>query len=151
MLSFYQIPYSPRKRFLLARDKTMNSSEGFVNTHDGVRLFFRRLGDYGQTVVIPNATYMIEEFKYLAEGRTVILYDLRNRGRSDSISDPAKLKGGVHNDVDDLETIRRHFDVNSMDVIGHSYLGFVVGLYAMKHPRRVNRLVQLGASAPDPT
>jgi len=127
----------------------MAANEGFVTTDDGVRLFVQQMGSGGRTVVILNSTYMYEEFKYLAEDRAVIFYDLRNRGRSDSVNDGSKLRGGVHNDVDDLETIRRHFNLDSMDVIGHSYLGMVVGLYAMKHPSRANRVVQIGASAPD--
>ena len=91
----------------------MVADEGFVTTDDGVRLFYQRLGSGGRTVVVLNATYMIEEFRYLAEDRTVLFYDLRNRGRSDSVSDPAKLKGGMYNDIEDLETIRRHFNLGT--------------------------------------
>jgi pimeloyl-ACP methyl ester carboxylesterase len=36
-----------------------------------------------------------------------------------------------------------------MDLIGHSYMGLVVALYAMKHTDRVGRVVQIGSVAPD--
>ena len=111
----------------------MATSEGYLTTQDGVRLFFQKMGIGPRTVVIPNAAYMFEDFKYLADDRTVIFYDLRNRGRSESVTDASKLKGGVHLDVEDLETIRRHFGIRPVDVIGHSYLGMVVALYAMKY------------------
>ena len=47
-------------------------------------------------------------------------------------------------DVEDLEAIRRHFGVDRFVPVGFSYLGFMVVLYAMEHPHRVERLVQLG-------
>ena len=126
----------------------MATSEGYVTTEDGVRLFFQKMGSGPRTVVIPNAAYMFNDFKYLAADRTVIFYDLRNRGRSESVTDASKLKGGVHLDVEDLETIRRHFGIHPVDVIGHSYLGMVVALYAMKYSAHVNRVVQIGPVQP---
>lgn len=94
---------------------------------------------------------MFDDFKYLADERTVISYDLRNRGRSDAVIEPSRLKRGVHHDVEDLETIRRHFNVDLIDVIGHSYVGMVVMLYAMKHADHVNRVVPIGPTPPDAT
>ena len=123
--------------------------EGFITTEDGVRLFFQKLGKGTQTLIIPNAIYMFDDFKYLSRDRTVIFYDLRNRGRSDSVSDPAKLKRGVLQDVDDLEAVRRHFGYSKVDLIGHSYLGMTVVLYTMKFPEHVNRIVQIGPMQPN--
>jgi pimeloyl-ACP methyl ester carboxylesterase len=40
--------------------------------------------------------------------------------------------------------VRRHFRVGRFVPVGYSYLGFMVVLYAMDHPDRVDRLVQLG-------
>jgi proline iminopeptidase len=111
-------------------------------------LFFQTVGDGPQTVIIPNGIYLYDDFKHLADGRTLIFYDLRNRGRSDSVSDGEKLKRGIQNDVDDLEAVRRHFGIDKMDVIGHSYVGLMVVLYAMKYSANVNRIVQLGPMEP---
>lgn len=59
------------------------------------------------------------------------------------------LTGGAHNDVRDLEAVRHHFQLERVSLLGHSYLGIVVALYAMKHPDRVNRVVQIGPTAAD--
>jgi proline iminopeptidase len=126
-------------------------SEGHVLTNDGVQLFFRKLGTGPQTVIIPNSVHMFESFKGLANHRTVIFFDLRNRGASDSVSDRSKLSRGIHHDVDDLEAVRRHFELNKVDVIGHSYLGLMVILYALKYPQHVNRVVQIGPVQPNAT
>ncbi|HYM35447.1 MAG TPA: alpha/beta hydrolase, partial [Steroidobacteraceae bacterium] len=126
----------------------MKVAEGFITTPDGVRLSFQKVGSGDRTVIVPNAIYMIEDFKYLAKDRTMIFFDLRNRGRSDAVIDIAKLKGGIHNDVEDIEAVRRHFGLTTIDLIGHSYVGAVVALYAMKYPEHVNRVVQIGPVQP---
>jgi proline iminopeptidase len=127
----------------------MLSSEGYITTDDGVRLFFQRVGSGRQTVIVPNGIYLLDDFTRFAQGRTLIFYDVRNRGRSDSISDAAKLARGVLQDVDDLDVVRRHFGVDRIDLIGHSYVGLIVGLYAMQYPDHVNRVVQIGPVQPD--
>lgn len=126
----------------------MQMGEGYVTTGDGARLFFRQIGRGGKPVVIPNGFHLAGDFQCLCDNRPLIVYDLRNRGWSDHISDPSKLTGGIHNDVDDLETVRRHFGIGQLDLIGHSYLGLMIILYAMKYPACVNRLVQIGAMQP---
>src|SRR5215471_12492683 len=127
----------------------MTSSEGYAVTEDGLRLFFQRVGKGSDVVVIPNAAYMFDDFRWVADDHTVIFYDLRNRGRSDSVTDASKLQAGIHNDIEDLETIRRHFGVSPVAVIGHSYLGMVVALYAMKYPADVSRVVMAGSPPPE--
>jgi pimeloyl-ACP methyl ester carboxylesterase len=128
----------------------MQSTEGHITTDDGVRLLFKKLGADPRTpVIIPNAAHMFDSFRHLAEHRTVIFFDLRNRGGSDSVSDRSKLTGGIHHDVDDMEAVRRHFGLEKVDLIGHSYLGLMVILYAMKYPDRVNRVVQIGPAQPN--
>jgi pimeloyl-ACP methyl ester carboxylesterase len=127
----------------------MQRQEGYVTTPDGVRLYFVRSGEGARTLVVPNAIYMPEELASLAANHAVIFYDLRNRGRSDCVTDPEKLRRGIHQEVDDLETIRRHFDLPEMSLIAHSYPGVIAALYAMKHPEHVARFVQIGPPAPD--
>jgi pimeloyl-ACP methyl ester carboxylesterase len=92
---------------------------------------------------------MIEDFARLAARRTLLVYDVRNRGLSDPVADSDKLAAGIHNDVDDLDRVRRHFGLDAIDVIGHSYMGAVAALFAMKYPASVRRVVQIGAVPPE--
>jgi proline iminopeptidase len=126
----------------------VQNDEGYLTTGDGVRLFFRQIGRGAKPVVIPNGFHLADDFERLLDGHTLIVYDLRNRGWSDQVSDPSKLTRGIHNDVDDLETVRRHFGISQVDLIGHSYLGLTVILYAMKYAECVNRVVQIGPMQP---
>jgi proline iminopeptidase len=120
-----------------------------VITDDGVRLFYKKLGSGPGALIIPNSAHMFDSFKHLAEDRTVIFFDLRNRGASDSVSDGSKLARGIHHDVEDLEAVRRHFGIEKNDLIGHSYVGLTVILYALKYPAHVNRIVQIGPAQPN--
>jgi len=118
------------------------SYEGFVVTPDGVRLYFHKIGAGKQIVLIPADLFLHAAFARLAAGRTLIFYDMRDRGRSDAVGYPRHIT--IQDDVDDLETIRKHFGADKPALIGFSYLGMMVMLYATEHPTHVSRIVQLG-------
>ena len=119
--------------------------EGYVPTDDGTRLFYQKVGSGKQTVIIPGGLFLYDDFKQLAKGRTLIFYDMRGRGRSDAIPDERKSAlVSIHNDVKDVERIRQHFKVAKFSLIGYSYLGLMTVMYAMDHPQRVERIVQMG-------
>jgi pimeloyl-ACP methyl ester carboxylesterase len=122
----------------------MQTSEGYITMDDGVRLYFRKVGTGSKAVIIPNGLCFLGDFQHLGDWRTLIFYDVRNRGLSDTITDPAKIARGIQQDVDDLDAIRRHFGIDRVDLIGHSYIGLMVGLYSMKYGAYVGRVVQIG-------
>ena len=111
----------------------------FVQSADGVGLFVEKMGAGASTVIVPNSVYMRRDFARLAGKHTVILFDMRNRGQSGVGVHPE----GVWGDVEDIEAIRTHFGVEQTALIGHSYLGLVVALYAMRYPQWVTRVIQI--------
>lgn len=127
----------------------MKEKEGSITLEDGIRLYFRQIGDGSETVLIPNGMYLLDDFKQFAGSRSLIFYDVRNRGLSDAVTGNPKLARGIHQDVEDLEAVRRHFKIQRPDLIGHSYIGLMIGLYALKFPDHVNRLVQICPTQPD--
>jgi proline iminopeptidase len=127
----------------------MQTSDGYITLEDGVRLYFQKVGSGPKAVIVPNGFHLLKDFQHLGDWRALIFYDVRNRGRSDTVTDPAKLGRGIQQDVDDLEAVRRHFGIDRMDLIGHSYIGLMVGLYAMKYPAHAGRVVQIGPMQPD--
>jgi pimeloyl-ACP methyl ester carboxylesterase len=122
--------------------------EGYITTPDEVKLFYRALGEGEPLVVLPGGMYLYDDFKRLGEGRTLIAYDQRNRGRSDSVQEPAKLERGVLQDADDLEAVRRHFRAGQVAIVAHSYMGLAALLYASSHPQHVSRIVLIGSPPP---
>lgn len=121
--------------------------EGFVTVAEGIQLRFIKIGKGRDVVVVPGAVYLEFEFRKLADkSRTLVLYDMRGRGKSSSITDPAKL--GMDIEIDDLEKLRKHIRAKKISLIGWSYLGGMVALYAGRYPDHVNRVVQVGPISP---
>lgn len=120
---------------------------GFLEVEPGIELYYQRVGDGPQQVVIPAGMIMAEEFERLgAPERTLLFYDQRSRGKSTTITDEAKL--GLEYELADLEALRQHFGFERVSLIGGSYLGGVVVRYALAHPDRVERIVQIGPISP---
>jgi pimeloyl-ACP methyl ester carboxylesterase len=117
-------------------------TDGFVTSEDGVKLYYVKAGHGAQTVILPARLFTFDDLRWLAERYTLISYDMRNRGRSSRVEDLAKIS--LQADVADLEAIRRHFGADKVHLIGYSYLGLMVMLYALDHPLHVERVVQLG-------
>jgi pimeloyl-ACP methyl ester carboxylesterase len=115
---------------------------GWVAGPDGVRLYYEKIGTGPKTIIVPGRLFLARDLAPLGERHTLILYDMRNRGRSSRVEDGNLLT--IQKDVEDLEAVRRYFRVGRFVPVGYSYLGFMVVLYAMDHPDRVDRLVQLG-------
>lgn len=123
----------------------MSETEGYVTTPDGVRLCYRLTGHGAPTVIVPNGLYYADDLAALWQDHAAVVYDLRNRGRSDAVSEPSRLSRGVLNDLDDLDAVRAHFDLPRVDLVGHSYVALVALHYAIAYPQRVRRVVMLGA------
>lgn len=116
--------------------------EGYVPLPDGLRLYYRKIGTGRRVVIIPLRLFMFDDFKQLGDQFTVISFDTRNRGYSSVVQDNSKLT--INDDIEDIERVRQHFRVRKFSLVGYSYMGMGVVLYAMKYPQYVERLVQIG-------
>jgi pimeloyl-ACP methyl ester carboxylesterase len=123
---------------------------GPVLTSDGLRLSTTRAGGGLVQVLVPNGAYFASDFAPVWRRHPALVYDLRNRGASDPVPDAARLAGGIANDVDDLETVRRAAAVDAVVLVAHSYVGVVAMRYAIAHPSRVRRVALLAPAPPDP-
>lgn len=121
------------------------AEEGFAVADDGTRLYWRSIGEGEQVVIVPLSAWMFEEFRTLARGRRLVFYDMRNRGGSDGVEDS---RYGLDYEVRDLEAVRRTLDLPKVSLIGHSYMGAIVTLYARDFPDRVERVVLTGPAGP---
>jgi len=119
----------------------LQDNEGYISTDDEVRLYYHVLGDGPVTVVIPQASLLLEDLRPLAEDHQLVFYDPRGRGQSDRDPDPKNI--WTDYEVTDLETVRQHFGLEQMALLGWSYLGLIVAQYAEQYPERVNRMVMM--------
>lgn len=118
-------------------------ASGFIPASDGVQLYYEIHGSGDPVTVVPGRLFFSgEDLHRLTSGGAVVTYDMRNRGRSDHVLDPTSL--GILQDVSDLDEVRRGLGGDRVNLIGYSYLGLMVALYAREHPSHVHRVVQLG-------
>lgn len=127
-------------------------SEGYIVTPDKVRIFYKIEGKGSETLVVVhggpgNSLESVRpDFEPLTKGRRVIYYDQRGQGRSELIKDGKKL--GYEQHVADLEALRQHFKLERMSLIGNSWGGLLVSLYAVAHPDRIERMILDVPAAP---
>ena len=128
-----------------AAAQTGDPTEGYFVTPDNVKIFYKIEGRGSETLVAVhggpgNSLESIRaDFEPLAKGRRVIYYDQRGQGRSELLSDGKKL--GYEQHVADLEAFRVHFKLERMSLIGNSWGGLLISLYAVAHPDRIERMI----------
>lgn len=135
-----------------SRENESGVSEGYLTTSDGVRIFFRKVGD-GKDVVVylhggPGSNFRGQEeyVEPLARRRTLVFYDQRGSGLSQIITDPKLLTASNH--VQDLEEVRKHFRAKKMTILGLSWGSALAALYAERYPDRVKRIVFISPMSP---
>ena len=119
--------------------------EGYVDAGGGVRLFYRVVGTNPDTLIVlhggPGLTmeYLAKDLEPLAARHTLLFYDQRGAGRSSLVRDSAELDGQRF--AEDLEAVRRHFRLERVNLLGHSWGAGVAALYAARYPERIGRLL----------
>jgi proline iminopeptidase len=82
----------------------------------------------------------------IAAHRPVVLYDQRGTGRS------GELKPGqsctLADQVADLEALRAKLGAGRVDLLGHSWGGYLAMAYAARHPEHVAHIVLCDSAAP---
>lgn len=91
--------------------------------------------------------YMAADFAPLAERHRLLFYDQRGGGRSEILGDIAGHYTMARH-VADLEALRRHFGLERMTLVAHSFGPAIAAAYAMEHPDRVARMVFIGPVPP---
>jgi proline iminopeptidase len=123
-------------------------SEGYVDAGGGVRLYYRLVGAGRDTLVVLhggpgfNMEYFAADLTPLGASHALLFYDQRGTGRSSLVNDSAALDGQRF--AEDLEAVRRHFGIQRLALLGHSWGAGVAALYASRYPERIGRLVIVG-------
>ena len=127
-------------------------AEGNVEGADGVRLFYRKVGEGPRIAVLlhggpgSNMNAVWPDLRPLGEGRTIVMYDQRGGGRSEIIKDASRLTAAHH--VRDLEALRAGLGLQRFALIGESWGAGLAILYAAEYPEHVERLLLIGPMPP---
>ncbi len=85
-------------------------------------------------------------FETISQQRKVIYYDQRGCGQSPRLKDADSFR--LIDQIADLDELRAHLGYAKMDVLGHSWGGFLAIAYAARHPERINKLILCDSVAP---
>lgn len=92
---------------------------------------------------VPGAT---SAWETLARRRRVVFYDQRGNGRSAALKPGQPC--GLAEQIEDLEAVRAHLGADHIDLLGHSWGGFLVMAYAARHPEHIRHLITVDSAAP---
>lgn len=94
-------------------------------------------------VTVPGTT---SAWDTLAKKRRVVFYDQRGNGRSSAVKPGQPC--GLAEQIEDLEAVRAHVGADKIDLLGHSWGGFLVMAYAARHPEHIRHLITVDSAAP---
>ena len=130
---------------------------GFVTAADGVRLYWRAVGEGPAIVCCNGVGVSIFFWKYVvqhyAPNHTVVLWDYRCHGRSDRPSLQTAGPGGAVGDLaierhaEDLRCVLDALELDQVMLIGHSMGCQVVFEFQRRHPARVLAMIPMLGSA----
>jgi len=122
---------------------------------NGVSIWYEVTGNgQGTPLVVVNGgpgfdhayVHCSDAWDRLSAGRRVVFYDQRGNGRSSEIKEGQSCL--LKDQIDDLEALRAHLGVETMDLLGHSWGGYLVMAYAARHPERIAHLMIVDSAAP---
>lgn len=117
--------------------------ETFIQV-DGASLYSRVIGEGRPVIVLHGGPdfdhgYLLPELDRWADGFRLLYYDQRGRGMSAECVQPEDVT--LESEIRDLDGVRRHFELDSVALLGHSW-GAVLALeYALRHQDRVSHLI----------
>src|SRR5262245_44965871 len=126
--------------------------ESQVASAAGTPLFVRAIGNGADTIIAVHGGpgfdggYLASALREATDGRTLLVYDMRGRGRSAIGPDTAAIS--VSEDVRDLEAVRTAFKLSHFAVVAHHYGALVAVEYSRQYPDVVSRMVLVGPMVP---
>jgi proline iminopeptidase len=131
------------------------SGPGRTFSTGGVTIWYEVRGSAaGRPLIMVNGgpgfdhTYVLcsDAWDQLARSRRVVFYDQRGNGRSGALKPGQSCTLAAQ--IDDLEAVRAHLGADKIDLLGHSWGGFLVMAYAARHPEHIRHLITVDSAAP---
>jgi len=85
-------------------------------------------------------------YELLAKKRKVAFYDQRGTGRSGALKPGQSCT--LADQIADLDAVRAKLGADKIDLLGHSWGGYLVMAYAARHPEHIRHLVIVDSASP---
>jgi proline iminopeptidase len=117
---------------------------------NGTELYYHVIGEGMPILVLHggpglNHTYFLPQMEGLAKHCKLIFFDQRATGRSSMDVDTGSVN--LANCIEDIEGMRKAFDLGEMNLMGHSTGGLLAMEYAIKHPDHLRSLILVTTTA----
>ncbi|HEV2617043.1 MAG TPA: alpha/beta fold hydrolase [Candidatus Acidoferrales bacterium] len=139
----------------VASAATAHDEHGTTFNAPGATIYYEVFGSGGGTPLFVanggpgfdhNYLHVSDAWDTLAQSRRVVMWDQRGDGRS------GPLKPGqsctLADQINDLDALRAHLGFDRIDLLGHSWGGFLVMAYAARHPEHISHLAIVDSAAP---
>ena len=118
---------------------------------NGTQLYCESIGTGVPLVVIHGGpgldhSYLLPQMEQLADSYELIFFDQRGCGKSTIRLDSTDMTLDAL--VEDIDKVRDAYNLNTMNLMGHSWGGLLAMFYAVKHGDRLNSLILVNSSPP---
>ena len=130
------------------KNKTFLVEEG-LREINGTLLYTKAMGE-GEPILILHGgpgmdhTYFLPQIAELAETHKLIFFDQRVSGRSSLDVDSSAIT--MRHFIDDIEEIRKTFNLGKMNLMGHSWGGLLAMFYGITYPESLKSLMILNST-----
>ena len=124
-------------------------------TPQGARIWYEVRGNApGRPLIMVNGgpgfdhNYVLcsDAWDVIARTRRVVFYDQRGTGRSGALAKGQSCT--VADQIADLDAVRAKLGADKIDLLGHSWGGYVVMAYASRHPEHLAHLTIVDSASP---
>lgn len=125
-------------------------AEGFIIANNS-DVYYKTIGEGEPLLIIHGGpvldhSYLLPHLEPLAQDYQLIFYDQRACGKSAVTVDSATMN--LNGFVEDVEFIRRSFNLEKLNIFGHSWGGLIAMKYAIAHDDKIDRLILSSPMAP---
>jgi len=125
------------------------SKSGLIKVN-GTELYYHVIGSGNPILILHggpglNHTYFLPQMAGLGKHCKLIFFDQRATGKSSMDVDTNSVN--LYNFIEDIEGLRRAFNLGKMNLMGHSFGGLLAMEYAIKHPDHLRSLILVTTTA----
>lgn len=141
--------------FLVVRTASAHEEHGTTFQAPGATIYYEVFGSgAGTPLFVANGgpgfdhfyLHVSDAWDTLGQNRKIVMWDQRGTGKS------GPLKSGqtctLVDQINDLNALRAHLGYDKINLLGHSWGGFLAMAYASRFPQHIERLIILDSAAP---